>query len=165
MDLPDEFDRLDLDNDMDLNEDILFNMLDELQAEEKQVELPIETQDSFVSTVKYLFHHTQWGNIKPLNPDRPSACFQCFKLNCSHVSIIEDRPNIDQMLDNILSEECTHNPENRVIRDICTDCLAETFRKTPINKQEKVMILWDESDLICYTNWIQDIDKMSYISN
>ena len=69
------------------------------------------------------------------------------------------------MLDNILSEECTHNPENRVLRDICTDCLAETFRKTPKSTQEPVMILWDEIDLMSYTNWIEDIDKMSYISN
>jgi len=146
---------------------LLFESLDNIFKDDTEEEIdenslpqqPIIDNQNLVSLVTNMYQKTSWDTINQLAEDRPKACLICQSINCEHINNIGTRMNVDQILEKAV-EKCTHTiSDDWLFDNVCSKCILTSCESVSFDPFPQLRILWDETDLIQYQNWINKIDK------
>jgi len=159
------------DEDIDFN--LLFDTLDSIFEGKIIVEENLHTDIKKPKTSTYdllkfvqrMYQNTWWNLINQPNEVRPELSTTCLSLTCSHVSSKGSRLNIECVVDDPL-ENCSHKiTEDWLFDDICAKCIIVSCETVTLAEPAEFVVLWDETDLIHYFDWIEKIDKDSGFHN
>lgn len=162
-----------VDNEEDLDFNLLFDTLDSIFDEEINQDENLNVTSTkpkipaldLVNFVKQMYHKTSWHSINQPNEVRSELCRSCLSLTCSHVSSKGSRLDIESVIDDAL-EKCSHHISGDwVFDDMCAKCVILSCEKVTLAETTELLVLWDETDLIQYLDWINKIDKENSLHN
>ncbi|MCE7735935.1 MAG: hypothetical protein GPJ54_13725 [Candidatus Heimdallarchaeota archaeon] len=163
--------KIDKEEDLDFNLlfDTLDSIFDEEIIEEENLNInaikPKNVIPNLAKFVKQMYDNTSWHSLNQTNEVRSELCRTCLSLTCTHVNFKGSRLDIESVIDDAL-EKCTHQmSEDWLLDDMCAKCIILSCEKVTLAEITELYVIWDETDLIQYHDWINNIDKESSLYN
>lgn len=158
-----EFDDPDLihpDFDDELDEDLLFAVLDHLGGTScySEIQEQEEVQEPTVVFKQLIRRHSTgeiWIHADEDNSRRPVLCMNCLTDNCQHI----DETSLDtgRNIIDLAREHCDHDEKSEII-GTCINCIRYISKKLQEKKiHPGIVFLWDTIDIAKY--YLQKIES------